>query len=236
MDKNYLYKYMLMDLAKPLNADENFLNALSHDLREPARMVSQLLKLVKVKSEKQLDQDTTDYLDYAINASDKMDDMIRALNKLNKAKLYEEEESSFSPSVLLEKVMHKLRNELKLSNARLKLDLDDTCYGRADFSQSVLIELISNSVKHAKSEAGLSLHVSVKQQDSEVQIRVEDNGKGVPDFWLKRAFDPFKKARKDSLNSGIGLTRLKIITEKFGGKIAMNRTEELHTCVTCTLS
>ncbi|HCY46768.1 MAG TPA: hypothetical protein DHU89_08790 [Flavobacteriales bacterium] len=227
---------MLMDVAEPLNPDENFIDALSHDLREPARMVSQLLKLVKVKSEKQLDRDTTEYLDYAINASDKMDDMIRSLYKLNKAKLYKEEESLFSPSVLLEKVRCKLRNELKLSNARLKLDLDETCYGKADFSQSVLIELISNSIKHAKSEARLALHVSVKQQGSEVQIRVEDNGKGVPDFWLKRAFDPFKKASKDSLNSGIGLTRLKIITEKFGGKIAMNRTKEFHTCVTCTLS
>ena len=225
-----------MEAAKPLNPDENFLHALSHDLREPARMVSQLLKLVKVKSEKQLDHDTAEYLNYAINASDKMDDMIKALSELNNAKLYEEDNSSFSPSVILDKVFDKPDDELKFSKAELILDLDDTCHGKVDFVQSALKELIHNSIKHAMPEAGLEIKVSVKRFDSGVQLKIEDNGKGLPEFWLEKAFYPFKKASKDSLSSGIGPTKIRIISEKFGGKTSMSRTKELNTCVICNLS
>ncbi len=226
----------MMESATPTLRDENYLHALSHDLREPARMISQLLKLVKVKSERHLDDDSTEYLNYAIDASDKMDDMIKSLSELNKAKLYQEEDTSFKTSEIFDRVSYRHRDELKFLNTAVQYSVDEECSGKAELVELILNELVLNSLKHAKPENGLEVKVDVKQEKSGISVTVEDNGQNLPDFWLKKAFDPFKKANKKTLNSGIGLTKLKILVEKFGGKISMVKTKGKNTCVYCTLS
>ncbi len=224
-----------MELTQNLGGDDTFLYALSHDLREPARMVGQLLKLVKTKLDKQLDQDTSDYLMYAIDASDRMDSMIKALSELNKVKRYEEEDSSFSAKELVEKVKYKLRDELKFREAFITEHLDSEITSKKNLLEKIITELIYNSLQHAKSDAPLQLELRVFSQENSINIEVIDNGNDIPEFWLQKAFEPFKKANKKSRNDGIGLTKLKILTEKFEGNIRMIRSEDHKTSVLCCL-
>ena len=53
------------------------------------------------------------------------------------------------------------------------------------------------------------------------QIRIEDNGIGIEEKYLKRIFEPFRRLHRDEEfnGTGLGLATCKKIMDRHGGKI-----------------
>jgi signal transduction histidine kinase len=89
-------------------------------------------------------------------------------------------------------------------------------------SQAVL-NLLDNAEKYSKVGKYIGVEVSIRA--GEVWISVEDRGPGIPESSLKRIFDQFYRSGEDSAKeiqgSGLGLTIVKHIVEKHGGKITV---------------
>jgi len=65
---------------KRSNAElEQFAYAVSHDMRQPLRMISSYLQLIEKALHAQLDDDTRQYLKFATEGARRMDGMILAL-------------------------------------------------------------------------------------------------------------------------------------------------------------
>ncbi len=67
------------------------------------------------------------------------------------------------------------KTKLNLDIARVQLGLD-----QAIPCGLILNELVSNSLKHAYSEAGGEIQIEIKEENNKVIIRVEDFGSGLP--------------------------------------------------------
>lgn len=96
-----------------------------------------------------------------------------------------------------------------------------TIDGDADRLVQVLTNLIGNAVKF--SPPGGTVWVSDQRVGNEVQLRVRDEGRGIPAGQLEQIFQPFEQVeRADAIEkggSGLGLAISRGILEQHGGRI-----------------
>jgi len=83
----------------------------------------------------------------------------------------------------------------------------------------ILINLLSNAVKHAKTKIELQLEFF----DDHFEIRVVDDGPGIPDEEKKKVFEAFYQSNstKSNLGTGIGLAFSKSLAESHQGRIML---------------
>ncbi len=87
--------------------------------------------------------------------------------------------------------------------------------------EKVITNLLSNAFKFT--QEGGTVTISLKKEQDEAVITVEDTGQGIDPDHLPRLFDRFYQAEKSELQpgTGIGLALVKEITEQHGGQISV---------------
>jgi two-component system sensor histidine kinase KdpD len=98
------------------------------------------------------------------------------------------------------------------------LPLVDGDYTQLD---QVVTNLVENAARHAP-PASL-VRISAEERNGMVELRVADEGIGVPEWERRRIFEPFRKG-EGSRSSGVGLAICKAIVEAHGGTIEVDRT------------
>ena len=120
---------------------------------------------------------------------------------------------------VVEGVLSRLQPILKRHRLRLILR-DDVPEVPIDVIQidQVLTNLLENAAKF--SEAGKEIGVHVAAWHDAVQVRVTDQGPGIPTEDRQRVFEPFYRAEGDTgSGTGLGLAIAKAIVESHGGRI-----------------
>jgi signal transduction histidine kinase len=101
--------------------------------------------------------------------------------------------------------------------SELMLDID------AEKVKTVLRNLLENAIKHSLPDSG-PIEIAVVDGDAVVEVRVSDDGVGVPASDLERLFEPFyrvdRSRSKETGGYGLGLSMCKRIMEAHGGTIA----------------
>jgi two-component system sensor histidine kinase/response regulator len=96
-----------------------------------------------------------------------------------------------------------------------------TALADADLLKRVAENLLDNAIRHAP-KGGRVLLSSVARPDA-TELRVEDNGPGIPVEMRERIFDPFVQLERSAGSSrtsrGLGLAFCRIAVEAHGGKI-----------------
>ena len=98
------------------------------------------------------------------------------------------------------------------------LPLVDGDYTQLD---QVVTNLMENAARYAPPAS--IVRVSAEERNGAVELRVSDEGIGVPDWERLRIFEPFRKG-EGSRSSGVGLAICKAIVEAHGGTIDVERT------------
>lgn len=97
-----------------------------------------------------------------------------------------------------------------------------------DNIERAILNLLSNTLKFTASDGNISVICSEKEHY--LEIRVKDDGVGIPAEFRQRIFDRFvqvdKSFRRNVEGSGIGLSLVKLIIDAHGGQIYLN--EEIH--------
>jgi signal transduction histidine kinase len=93
----------------------------------------------------------------------------------------------------------------------------------AEKVRTVLRNLLENATKHSLPDSA-PIEISIVAGQDAVQVRVSDDGIGVPDADLDRLFEPFyrvdRSRSKETGGYGLGLSMCKRIMEAHGGTIA----------------
>jgi len=135
---------------------------------------------------------------------------------------------------------HGLRAKDKSFNATMKTDFDETIGNINIIPQDigrVILNLINNAFyvvdekkKHASaSSAGQpyepTVSVSTKKINGKVEIKVNDNGNGIPQKVLDKIFQPFFTTKPTGQGTGLGLSLSYDIVKAHGGEIKVNTKE-----------
>ncbi len=109
-----------------------------------------------------------------------------------------------------------------------------------DQIEKVLFNLLSNAFKFTRDGGEVRIYVGLNDAGSHAQIRVKDNGAGIPEGDAEHIFDRFFQVENNAESSrkggtGIGLSLAKSIVEKHKGAIEVTSKEGQGACFTVTL-
>ena len=140
---------------------------------------------------------------------------------------------------------HGLRAKDKSFNAEFKNDFDETLPKINVIPQDigrVLLNLINNAFYAVleKSKANIDgykpeVKVTTKKLEKTIEVRVEDNGNGIPDSVKDKIFQPFFTTKPTGQGTGLGLSMsYDIITKGHGGslEIAISKAEGAEFIIT----
>jgi signal transduction histidine kinase len=120
---------------------------------------------------------------------------------------------------LLEPSLNKknIQLEFKISNPKLELNID------IHLIEQVLINLIINARDACENAPNSKILVTAEKYREGIQIKVLDNGKGIPSEILETIFVPFFSTKKTG--SGIGLSLSKQIMMLHNGRLQVHSKE-----------
>ena len=111
----------------------------------------------------------------------------------------------------------------KAKNITFEQELDVTrLRADADLLRRVLENLLDNALRHAPEDS--TIRVTSRQCDGAVELRVADQGAGVPESMRERVFDPFVQVESKDRSvtrsgRGLGLTFCRLAVEAHGGRM-----------------
>jgi len=99
----------------------------------------------------------------------------------------------------------------------------------------MLEEIIDNALKFSKT--GTPVHISSEENESEVRIMIQDEGRGMSEDQINKiaAFRQFERGYYEQQGAGLGLAIVKTLTELYHGKLSIVSAENRGTTVTLHL-
>ena len=96
--------------------------------------------------------------------------------------------------------------------------------------------LLSNALKYARSEITVSLADIHDRTGRYISIEVKDDGPGIPSEIREKVFEPFFQGAAYSGNGfGIGLSLVKLLAERHGGRVSIHENPSGGCTVTVTI-
>ena len=196
-------------ILRHLNQRSEMLSGISHDLRTPLTRMKLQTAFIK-------DKDISSKLTEDINEMEKM------LNEYLQftSSSYIEKDELFDLSELIEKIIEKYNNKniSKTLKARIYLN------GRRNLIKRSINNLIDNALKYGK-----KVNIELSKKNTNIFIKIEDDGPGIPESEYDNVFKPFykiDKGRAEAKSSvGLGLSIASDIIRSHGGNIKFEKSK-----------
>jgi light-regulated signal transduction histidine kinase (bacteriophytochrome) len=197
-----------------------FTYAVSHDLREPIRMIVSYAQLLERRYKTQLDGDGQDFMRYILEATERMDRLLSdLLSYSHQFRASDRALETIDPEGPLQGALLAIDPAIKSSGAKITNDrLPSVAFDFTQFSQ-LFRQLITNSILFRGPQSPM-IHVSAIDTGDAIQFSVRDNGIGIDPRFHEQIFAVFKRLHgREIPGTGIGLAIAKRIVEQRGGKI-----------------
>ena len=194
-------------ILRHLNQRSEMLSGISHDLRTPLTRMKLQTAFIKDK-------------DIAIKLTEDINEMEKMLNEYLQftSSSYIEKDELFNLSELIMEIINKYNNE------NISKILPERIYfnGRKNLIRRCINNLIDNALKY-----GEKVNIDLSKKTSNIFIKIEDNGPGIPKNEYENVFKPFykiDKGRADTKSSvGLGLSIASDIIRSHGGNIKLEK-------------
>jgi len=215
-----------------------FLSSISHDLKTPINVIYSAMQVEEIYIKKK----ELDILEKYNNISKqncisliKLTNNLIDNSKINSHFLTPRLEYINLVEVIEDNVM-SLIDYVKLSNVDLIFDTNvEECYLNIDheFMDRIILNLISNAVKFTSDDG--KIYVIIYDNEESVNISVKDNGCGIEQEFINKAFNRYSVGGDCKLEgksgTGIGLNVVKQLVELQGGSIEIKRNEDVGTII-----
>jgi light-regulated signal transduction histidine kinase (bacteriophytochrome) len=199
---------------------QQFVSVASHDLKEPLRMVSSYVGLIKRRYQGRLDEDADEFIGYAVDGAKRMEFLIDDLLRYTQVDTRTEPFRQVDMMEVMGSVLRDLEGPIKASGAVVLCEcLPVISCDRSQMNQ-LLQNLVSNAIKFRGAEPP-RVEISCLEEGSHHIFWVRDNGVGIPEGCGERIFKMFQRAHRGLgyEGTGIGLAICKKIVERHGGRI-----------------
>jgi len=196
-------------------------STVSHDLRHSLTTIlayAEFLSAGRLTESRRLE-----FYEEIRQAVNQMTDQLRALLEFSKAKMVNRPTyASIAPVV--ERAVHAVKARPAFRGIQVVTSFEGGSEGWFDPSslERVFYNLLLNACEAASPEYGC-VEVKTHQTPAGLEIRVADNGKGIPTEIRDKLFQPFVTSGKDN-GIGLGLATVHKIVEEHQGQVDVERT------------
>ena len=198
--------------------------AAAHSLGTPLATIAVVAK--ELKKEIGDNKDISKDIDLLISQTKRCSEILK---KISKKQI---EEDIFLSSIKLEDLLEEIIDSFKETSSK-KIDLildDDNNKINIERTPEIIYGLrnfIGNAVKFSKSKVKIIL----KSDPNKIEIKINDDGPGIPDDIIKKIGEPYIKSKSIELssNSGLGLGTFlgKTLLERQGANLSFRRNNDL---------
>jgi signal transduction histidine kinase len=200
---------------------DRFTYVISHDLKAPLRAIANLAEWLEEDLEDKLDEDTSNHLNLLRNRVYRMNAFIDGLLQYSRAGKVKTKKTLVDVNRLLTEIIDSLNPP---ETFQIKIGAEMPVFETESLPlQQVFSNLISNAIKHHPDRDGI-IEISVRDSLTNYLFTVKDNGLGIESKYHQKIFEVFQTltSRDRKENTGIGLSIVKKIVEKQGGKITLD--------------
>jgi len=205
---------------------EQFAYAVSHDMRQPLRMIASYQQLLEKALGDKLDNDTREYLRFATGGAKRLDQMLVGLLDYSRVGRKTVALDWVASREVLDEALLFLKPSLDEARAQVWISGD---WPRLHASHDELLRLfqnlIGNAVKYRAADGSPEIDVVGTLVgtlgDARWTARIRDNGIGIDPAQIPRLFQVFQRLQSHTRyeGAGIGLALCRKIVEHHGGHI-----------------
>lgn len=223
--KKQLEEFQLEKEKEVYQSKIGFFINLVHEIRTPLSLIKlPLEKLSERHSEEEKDSKYLAIINknvtYLLNIVNQLLDFQKVDSNKSILKLQEQ-----NINYLISDIYNQFIHSAELNNITMSLSLPDketVLYVDREKITKIINNLLSNALKFTKSK----IELQVKILDHRFEVKVMDDGPGIPDNEKERIFEAFYQATQNSGNNaktgtGIGLTFSRLLAESHKGSLTL---------------
>ncbi len=223
------------DVTKEKEVDKaktEFVSLASHQLRTPLSAINWYTEMLLDGDAGKLNDNQTDYLNQVYKSNQRMVDLVNSLLNVSRLDLgtFAVEPEKVNIAEISSDVVKEMMHEAKAKKQQLAEDyqpgLPDT---DADpkLTRIIFQNLISNAIKYT--QAGGKIRVLIEEKGKFIEVKVIDNGMGIPTSQQDKIFTKLFRADNvkatDTEGTGLGMYIVKSIIDQVGGNIKFTSEE-----------
>lgn len=210
------------------------LSLFAHDVRGPLANLALIIEAVESRNHSIGDEKIQIWAEKAFRQIERLEEMVRKM--LARARTNDGAEAQTSSNELSLVDLREVANSVATLNQplaqrhdvriRCSLQKQAIVYGDADLLMRAIDNLVTNAIKFSPRGGKVACRISVVSNAAVFQV--EDEGPGLTEDDIERAFRPFErlsaKSNSPMGSNGLGLSIARRIAEQHGGRVtAANR-------------
>ncbi|MGE5327766.1 MAG: PAS domain S-box protein [Thiobacillus sp.] len=233
------------DITKEKQVDRaktEFVSLASHQLRTPLSAINWYTEMLLDEDAGKINKEQREYLEQVYHGNQRMVDLVNALLNVSRLDLgtFTVEPEKINLADISKDVVKELEASFAKKNQVVKESYaHDLPKINADprLTRIIFQNLLSNAMKYTRDSG--KIEVSVEFDDDKFQIKVKDNGMGIPKSQQDKIFTKLFRADNvkatDTEGTGLGMYIVKSIIDEVGGKINFVSEQDKGTTFTICL-
>lgn len=203
-----------------------FTYAVTHDLRSPLQVITSMAELLLEDQGNRLDDQGRLDLYQILLSADQMHELIAAFLSFSRLgrEAIQIQKASLQPIVTA--CINSLEREIRARNATIRVEGElPVVWADPVLLKSVLINLLSNSLKYVASDVDPYIAISASHDNDRCCLRIQDNGVGIAIEDQSRIFSPFVRLKTiERPGIGLGLAIVRKSVELMSGRLGVEAT------------
>lgn len=217
------------DLVELNQLKTQMLRMASHDLKNPLSRIVGFAELMLMNAEA-LNPTQDKYLGYIIKSGDEMQAIIEDLlslerlrsgtasfERINLNEMISQVTASHQPDLIRKQQLFSYEKSLEPLHV----------YGDTGQLSQAITNLIGNAIKYTPE--GGQVSIRIQERDNQAHVEVADTGYGIPEAAQAKLFTEFFRAKSTATRhipgTGLGLSLVKSVVERHGGKVGFHSEE-----------
>ncbi len=215
-DESYQLALALAEMTervgKAYRMQKEFAASAAHELRTPLAAMQSRLEVFRLKVRTQEEQEVL--LERLGENLKRLNTLVEQLLQLNASRV-----SDFCHRIDMGSIAREAARELEDSGAEIRVEGSAFADGNPALYRQLTLNLLTNAVKYG----GGQVRVSLQNADGFAEMKVEDNGSGIPPEAVENIFEPFfrvdRSRSREVGGNGLGLSIVRRIAQQYGGTV-----------------
>ncbi|MBK8563603.1 MAG: HAMP domain-containing histidine kinase [Saprospiraceae bacterium] len=207
------------ELKSVENLRRELIANVSHDLRTPLAIMQGYVETMLIKNDTLTPNERKQYLEITLGSSEKLAKLISQLFEYSKleAKQIQAKKEPFFIAELAQDVFQKYQIIAKQKGVELRLEQPQNLpmvFADLSLVERVIQNLMDNALKFT--QAGGKVSIALRAMGRSVEVRIADNGPGIPEAEQSAIFERYRMAapvEQKNPGAGLGLAIAKKILE-----------------------
>ncbi len=195
---------------------------IAHELKQPLTAIIGRLDILALE---QLSERGTRNVEVTMKQALRMRKLVQSMNSYVRQSTGDKE--PIDPCLAVHEALALLAERIRSDQIEVSLDLEESdarVMGDDAQLQQVMINLIANAADALEERDQRQLKIESRAGDSALELRITDNGAGIPRDRIHTIFELFETSKPKGKGTGLGLAIVRGIIEEHGGKIAVSST------------